>query len=292
MVGDGNPIGIMTGGAYGLALPDLLDARHLLAESPGWPSWRIDHRFPPSADAENGKEVLTDERARLRLSGGGFVEIDRKRRSSVLVLPTRPRDTEVVHPYLGLTAATAARWRRWCTFHAGALVTGRSAWGILGPKGAGKSTFLAWFAGLDGGAALTDDVLVVDRSGQALSGPRCIDLRRDAADRFGPAEALGMVGARERWRLTIGSAPASAPLRGWIQLQWGETTELQPLSPSATFSAITGNLALRILPPDPEDLLELAALPAWRLVRPRNFDALRDLEPVLRRILVADVPEA
>ena len=184
----------MTGGAYGLALPDLLDARHLLAESPGWPSWRIDHRFPSSADAENGKEVLTDERARLRLSGGGFVEIDRKRRSSVLVLPTRPRDTEVVHPYLGLTAATAARWRRWCTFHAGALVTGRSAWGILGPKGAGKSTFLAWFAGLDGGAALTDDVLVVDRSGQALSGPRCIDLRRDAADRFGPAEALGMVG--------------------------------------------------------------------------------------------------
>ena len=129
----------MTGGAYGLALPDLLDARHLLAESPGWPSWRIDHRVPSSADAENGKEVLTDERARLRLSGGGFVEIDRKRRSSVLVLSTRPRDTEVVHPYLGLTAATAARWRRWCTFHAGALVTGRSAWGILGPKGAGRT---------------------------------------------------------------------------------------------------------------------------------------------------------
>jgi hypothetical protein len=269
-------------GAYGLSLPDLEDASHLLvADAPQWPEWRIDHRVPAPCEASDETEVLGPEQARLRLSGSGWVELDRRLSRSVLVLPSPPSSAEIAHPLLSLTGATTARWRRWCAFHAGALLIDGAVVGILGPKGAGKSSLLAWFALMDDAEVLADDVLVVDAEGTAMAGPRCLDLRRDTAAHFGVGDYLGVIGARERWRLQLPQTCAEAPLAGWIELAWGEEPAKERLSVSAAFQLIARNLALRILPPDPAELLRLAGLPAWRITRPRDFTAMQYMGELL-----------
>jgi hypothetical protein len=226
---------------------------------------------------EEHRDFVSADHARLRLSGGGHVRIDRLGSSSTLVLPDRPADTEVVHPYLGLTAGVAARWRGWYCFHAGGVLIEDGVWGVLGHKGTGKSTLLAWLAGADKGhRILCDDVLVLDDSGQALVGPRCIDLRDEAAAWLGTGEPIGLVGARNRWRLRLGPTVTRAPLRGWITLDWGEATEVISVPPRERLPLLVRNMTLRLWPPNPSALMGLATLPAWCLRRPRRLGSLED----------------
>lgn len=261
-------------GAYGLKLSDVPRAAELLLPAPeSWIGWRLTQRAPRGSDASTVATVGPDE-ARVELSGGGWVELDRRAASSTFVLPTRPADTEIVHPYLAATAAVCARWQGWNCVHSGAVVVGGGAWGLLGDKGAGKSSTAAWFALESAADVLCDDVLVIDSDGQALAGPRCIDLREDAARRFGVGEALGVVGARERWRMRLGQTAPTAPLRGWAELAWGDSLGLEPLGPTELLPAIVRNFSVRLMPTDIEALMDLAALPAWRLTRPRRPEAL------------------
>jgi len=153
------------------------------------------------------------------------------------------------------------------------LIVDGGAWGVLGDKGTGKSSILAWLA-LQGAGILCDDVLVVDSDGAVVVGPRCIDLRGDAAAWLGEGEALGMVGARERWRLRIGASVLSAPLRGWVTLAWDDRTELNLLPPLERLPLLAANLSLRVMPPNAAAMMDLMALPVWRLRRPRRFDAM------------------
>jgi hypothetical protein len=37
------------------------------------------------------------------------------------------------------------------------------------------------------------------------------------------------------------------------------------------------NFSVRLMPTDVDALMDLAALPAWRLTRPRRFEVLRDV---------------
>ncbi len=68
------------------------------------------------------------------------------------------------------------------SFHTGAFVASGGAWGILGGRDDGKSTMLAWLA-VHGHEIVCDDVLIVGQ-GDALAGPRCIDLRQSAYTHF------------------------------------------------------------------------------------------------------------
>lgn len=263
-------------GAYGLKLPDVPAAAELLVPAPEpWTSWRLDQRPPDAADAPLA-DMLGPDAARVALSGGGWVELDRRARSSTLVLPARPADTELVHPYLAATAAVCARWRGWNCVHSGAIVVDGGAWGVLGDKEAGKSSTVAWFALESAAGVLCDDVLVIDADGRALAGPRCVDLREDAAGHFGVGEALGVVGARERWRMRLEPTPAAVPLRGWVELAWGDELALEPFGPTELLPAIVRNFSVRLMPPDADALMDLAALPAWRLTRPRDLERLSD----------------
>ena len=262
-------------GAYGLALPDVPGAAHLLVRAPvDWPDWRIRHRpLPGTAGADEEHDFVSPDEARLRLSGGGHLLADRCASSSTLVLPERPADTEVVHPFLALTAAVAARWRGWQCFHAGGILVDGGVWGVLGDKGTGKSSTLAWLA-RHGAEVLCDDVLVVDDDGEAVVGPRCIDLRGDAAAWLGEGEALGLVGARERWRMQLGPTVLSAPLRGWVALAWDHDTGVEPVPPLERLPLLARNMSLRLLPPNGTGLMDLTGLPVWRLRRPRRLDAM------------------
>ena len=174
-----------------------------------------------------GHPVGVDEdRASMRVHDG-LVEIDRRRGEALFTARQKPTPDALVHPHLAPVAAIAARWRGHESFHAGAVILGDGAWAVMGAKGSGKSSLLAWLA-LSGHAVLTDDLLVIDADGNALAGPRSIDLRESAAQRFGVGEPLGVIGARERYRMVVGAVPRPCPLRGFIRLAWGGVPTVTP----------------------------------------------------------------
>ena len=264
-------------GAYGLTLPDVPGAAEMLVEPPvEWPTWGIRHQPPSQVVGYCEKpEFVSETQGRLWLSGGGHVLIDRAASMSTLVLPKRPADREIVHPFLAATAAVAARWRGWHCFHAGGLVVDGGAWGVLGDKGTGKSSLLAWLA-RQGEDVLCDDVLVIDQDGAAVTGPRSLDLRGETAAWLGEGEALGVVGARARWRMPLGPTALSVPLRGWVVLAWGEPTKVEEVPPLERLPLLAENLSLRLMPTNGQTLMDLTVLPLLRLRRPRRLDAMRD----------------
>ena len=147
-------------------------------------------------------------------------------------------------------------------------------WALLGDRGAGKSSTLAWLASSSRTLILCDDMLILDDEGSAYAGPRSIDLRADIAERLGIREKLGVVGARERWRLRLEPVASSLPFRGWFALDWGERLELRPLGAAERLSRLSPSRGVRLPPPSPETLFDLVRLPGWELRRPRSLNSL------------------
>jgi hypothetical protein len=259
-------------GAYGLRLPDLEDTADLLVEAPPeWPPWRTVLSIGSGTPAEFFKQ----SQARMRSLPSGWVDLDLATHTSTLHLPRKPPPAHVVHPYLGSTAVVVAYWHGLQSFHAGAFVADGGAWGILGDKGAGKSSMLAALSRL-GAPILTDDILVVGEGMRGFAGPRCIDLRRETALALEVGTALGVVGARERWRMHLDPVAAELPLAGWICLEWGESAILTPPMPER-IRALYENIGLRVEQHDPgmlSRLMDLLALPMLRIQRPRSIATL------------------
>ncbi len=258
-------------GCYGLRLTGVEEAAALLIEAPdAWPALAVDAVIG-EAGAPAADEV-GDEHARIRLQTGGWIDLRREPGRAVFHLPAPHAAGELVHPYLAPAAALMARWLGRDAFHAGAVAIDGGAWGVLGPKGAGKSTTMAWLARA-GHPVLCDDLAVIAH-GAVLAGPRCLDLRRETADRLGGASPLGVVGARERFRIELGAAPASVPLRGWFVLAWGDELALAPVRPAERLSLLAAQRTLGLAPARPADLLEVGSLPMLELRRPRGWDSL------------------
>jgi hypothetical protein len=259
-------------GCYGFRLVGVEQARRLLVDAPaGWPELtlgtaRATGRDVPAAD------VVGPASATLPLHGSGWMEIEREGPRVTYHLPEAAADEELVHPYLAPGAAVLARWLGREAFHAGAVVADGGAWAVLGHRETGKSSTLAWLA-LNGHPVLADDLVVLDGP-DALAGPRCIDLRGDAAARFGAGEPLGVVGTRERWRLLLEPVPARVPLRGWIVLEWADTVAVEPVRGPERLLRLIPHRSVRLEPPAPGALVELASLPVLAFRRPRRWDAL------------------
>ena len=132
------------------------------------------------------------------------------------------------------------------------------AWGVSGDRGGGKSTTMAGLA-LDGVPIVSDDLLVLDGL-QVLPAPRSVDLRRTAAAHLGVGTALGVVGARERWRLKVEQLEGEYELAGWIFLRWGERLQGVSLRPTDRFMRLRGSRGTRLPPRSQHALLELTVL--------------------------------
>ncbi len=273
-------------GAYGFTLRGAdAGARGLLVDAPAaWPALELGCRIDAAPPPE--REHVSDARARLLLAGGGWVELERAGLRAQLVLPERPAPGALVHPHLAPVAAVASRWLGRESFHAGAVVLGDGAWGLLGDKEAGKSSTLAALA-LAGHPVLTDDLLVIDGR-RAQAGPRAIDLRSDASRRLGAGEPLGRVGLRDRWRLRLEPVAAEVELRGWIVLAWGdEAPSLTAIRGAARLQTIVPHRAVRLLPADPAALVGLSSLPCLELRRPRDWSSLAGSVRLLEERLAA-----
>jgi hypothetical protein len=267
-------------GAYGLRLEGVDDARPLLvgAET-SWPHLAIRREL---GRAESKVEWMNDRAAALLLQNAGEIALDRDRAEAVFRLPRPVGTAELVHPLLAPAAAVVGYWLGRESFHAGAFVSAGKAWGLVGDRETGKSTTVAALA-LKGVPIVCDDMLVLDDV-RARAAPRSVDLREESAEQLGVGEALGVVGARERWRLRLDGVEDALPLGGWIFLSWSDDTAVSPVPPSRRLELLHASRGVRVPPHDPAALLELSALPGWEFRRPRRWN---DLDDGLNRLLDA-----
>lgn len=229
-------------------------------------------RREPAPSIHPGPVVLDDSRCLLHLLEGGHLELDRQTGTATYFTPSRLDDEELIHPYLAPTGAIFARWHGRQAMHAGAFLIDGTAWGVVGRREGGKSTLLAWLHAA-GHPIVADDVLVVEGE-RCLAGPRAIDLREPAAGRVAGSEELPSVRSATRRRLALPPVAPDAPLGGWVFLEWGERLEIERLSAPERLGYLTPQRMGRRMGEDPEGLLHLAGLPAFRLRRPPGWDGL------------------
>lgn len=265
----------MSAGAYGFELAGAADVdSHLLVAAPDWPALELVRR---TGVVPLERNVVGRERAEIALVAGDHLAVNRNPLRATFTTSRPLSDDALVHPYLAPAAAIAGYWLGREAFHAGALLLDGGVWAIGGDKGAGKSTL---GAGLSrrGHRIFTDDALLVDGE-IAFAGPRSLDLREEG---FG-SESIGVVGDRERWRLRLADVPATSRLRGWVFLSWGATVDVTPISAGELLQRLlAGRMIKGLPPPDPKLLLDLSALPAFELSRPRG---LAQLETAVSRLV-------
>ncbi len=205
--------------------------------------------------------------------------LDRAAGTARLVGP--PLDPDLLaHPGLASVAIAFNRWAGRESFHAASFAAGGLAYGVIGPRTAGKSTLMGGLAQA-GMTVLSDDVVITDGV-DAFAGPRCVDLRTRV-----PGMALATASARlgTRYRLPLPSAPPRVPLGGWIFLHWGPSVSMQPCPPTVVLARLAAWRGRRGLPTDPGVLLDLAARPAWDLVRPADWQVFDQVTHTLTRTL-------
>jgi hypothetical protein len=258
-------------GAYGFELLGAAGAAaHLVEGDPTWPQLSVERR---TGAAKPGRSVIGSDTAEIELVAGDRLAMRRAPLGATFTTAQPLSDAALVHPYLAPAAAVAGYWLGRETFHAGAFLLDGGAWGVLGEKASGKSSLLAELA-RQGHGIVADDALVVDRN-VVFAGPRSIDLRQEPAHELAAGESIGLIGDRERWRLRLDLVASTSCLRGWIVLSWGDAMELRPLLPGGRLQTLLEHRMIKGLPPpEPGLLLELAALPAFRLSRPRSWDQL------------------
>lgn len=254
-------------GAYGLRIagigPELLNRD----VPPGW----LPVRFEQREGTAYADVSVDDERAVFPCGPDGVVTADRASGTVTVTAPRRVSDDELAHPHLAWTASAFARWHGWEAYHAGGVVVGAGVWGVTGDRGTGKSTLLAALA-MQGGGVVSDDLLVV-AAGQALAGPRCVDLRHDAARALDAGRSVESEG-RERQRVSLGAVPAELPLAGWVLLGWGERLELRRVRPRDALVRLGAQRMMQLHEVRPEGLLDQVGLPVVEMVRPRDFAVL------------------
>ncbi len=253
--------------AYGLRFSGLEDAGRLLQHGlDGWPLISVACRRVESVPAA----APPDERGGVAWLGEGRRILTDRQDASATFLTTRPLGfDDMVHPGLGHVAVHFGRWLGREVLHAGAFVASGVAWAVGGDSQDGKSSLLAALAAA-GHPVMSDDSLVVEQ-GYAYAGPRCIDLRFDAR-RPPLGSPLERSRAGSRQRLVLSGVSTPVRLAGILHLGWGQELMVARLTPAERLRRL---LPLRLPVSHPgTGALDLAALPAWAIERPRRWDAL------------------
>lgn len=254
-------------GAYGLCLEGL-DTPLLVSPVPE--SWArvivaLDHDTPPPDRSSYGEDTVD-----LSFESGWGISLRREASTITFQIPSDASLDDLVHPYLATAAMHFASWLGHSTFHGGAFVQQGRAFAVFAHKNGGKSTTLAGLAGL-GIPIVADDLLVVDKSLSALSGPRSIDLRPEAVTDHIVAPVRG----DDRRRMTLPPIGPTHPLGGVFVLGWADKFSIESLTPSERVIELT-----RHCPPDvarSSAVLEISRLPVWRVNRVRDLSCLDEV---------------
>lgn len=209
--------------------------------------------------------------------GSGFIVRRNPATIEVFLAESAPR-AALVHPILTVPFSVLARWSGAVTLHAGAFEVQGGAWAVLGDREAGKSTVLAGMAAT-GCPILADDLLVIDGL-EVRAGPRCVDLRPDVAHRFAGSWLVGEVGGRMRHRLRARAGSRRAALCGFLELRWHDEPRMsiERISTQELLRTLYAQEYVGLLGPvDPVKILDMLAVPAWRLTRPRDWSVTEAL---------------
>jgi hypothetical protein len=254
---------------YGLRLAGLGDTAALApANGEAWPEVRVAHRIAPRKSVRRG---FGGRRACFEFDEGRLL-LERAKATITTVTEQPLPDDQLVHPWLATAAGMWARWLGRDVFHGGAFELDGGAWAVLGGQQGGKSTLLARLA-LDGRTVVADDALVIEDA-HVFAGPRCVDVRADAASLLAPTAESRAARGGSRQRLALGAAPARLPLRGIVHLAWGNDVALARVPLDGRIERLREHNAFHSLPAEQRTLLELAALPTFELRRPRDFGRL------------------
>jgi hypothetical protein len=253
-------------GAYGLRFVGVSEDELLVRLDPSstWPVLRValESRVEPAP-----KDVIGEQTASVGLVNGQRALLDRRAGSAVLAGGGTVDDGRLIHPFLTVVATVFAWWRGHDAFHAGAFMADGAAWAVLGGRESGKSSQLAALA-LQGLSVLTDDLLVVTGL-TAFAGPRCVDLRPDAARALGLADRTETVRGGERMRLRGRGTSAEVTMGGLVFLAWGPGPVLRPLRPAERLERLTAQMSFPAR--RQSAALQMAELPGWELRRPREW---------------------
>ena len=254
-------------GAYGLRL-DGLDTSLLVSPVPeSWPrvTVTVDHETPPPT-----RSSYRDDTVDLSFQGGWGIALSRDAATMTFQVPSRIKADDLVHPFLAPAAMQFATWLGHATFHGGAFVQDGRAYGVFAARNGGKSTTLARLANLET-SILTDDLFIVDKSGNAMAGPRCIDLRPEAVT----DQIVESVRDDDRRRLKLPQIEPAYPVSGVFVLEWGNGLSVETLTPPERVVALSRNCPAEVA--RTSAVLELASLPVWRVQRPRDISCLDDV---------------
>ncbi|MBE7191253.1 MAG: hypothetical protein INR66_02070 [Gordonia polyisoprenivorans] len=277
----------MTSGAYGLRLPDVRQD-DLVSDVPAaWPEWSLIRRDEP----EQGDVVVRVDEASavLRHLPRGHSEIDRAR-CLTTIFNAQQGDQALTHPLLASTAIVTADWSGRVALHGGAFVApdGR-AWGVLGDRGAGKSSLVGWCVA-NGMTIVTDDIIVTDGA-RVLAGPRCLDLRAGAAQHFGMGTDIGVVGRRRRWRVRTEMCAPSYPLGGWVVPQWSSGIEAHDVEVGERAATINPYRAIFIRQQHPIAWMGVFAKRLVHFSRPQSWARIDEAMEVLIASIGTNVPQ-
>jgi hypothetical protein len=266
-------------GAYGLRIDGLPGATAWMQpQAPEAPGVRVEAEVGPS---DGSPSRFDADAADIALLGGGRLQCRRGTGVVRYLLPRIPPDEDLLHPYLAPGAALLWQWAGVESLHGGAFAFAgdRGAFLLLGGKEAGKSTTLAWLAEHAQASVLADDLAVL-QDNEVLAGPRSIDLRAAPGSR-GFTTPLWPVRDGERNRLTLAPVPGRVPLAAVIVLQWRPKVTLTRISPGDRMTLIGAQRMYRGPWANAPAILDVAALPAFYLGRPRNLESLADVAEVL-----------
>ena len=119
----------------------------------------------------------------------------------------------------------------------------------------------------EGVEVLVDDLLVVADQ-RCFAGPRCIDVRPEAADALAIEPDAPLVRTSERRRLRLPPCSGEYGMRGFLHLPWGADVRLERLLPVQRLPLLLEHRRVIGLGADFEHMLDLVALPVLRLIRP------------------------
>ena len=256
--------------AYGVRIAGLgRPAGLALRGAEAWPTIQV--RTELTEDVPARASEVREDRATIA-TPVATLEVDRAS-AEVRVRSREPvPEADLVHPCLWPAGAVFARWRGAETLHAGAFAApdGDGAWAVMAESGGGKTSFLATLA-LAGVEVLVDDLLVMEGE-ECVAGPRALDLRPEVVGRLGLEDRVtASVRATSRERLPLAPCAGRWPIRGFVELGWGESVRVDRLGPSEGLAALARHRRVLGLGTEFDQLLELVERPVLRLLRPRGW---------------------
>jgi hypothetical protein len=276
-------------GIYGFAVTGLDSPSEVLR--PAGDDWPQLHVVRAKADTGPGHPpdlgiaelFFDDEHAVIWLSDRESIRLERQPTLEVTFRTDHElSDDLVVHPFIGLPAAVATRWRARQILHGGGVVVHGKAWAVLGTKEAGKSSTLGWLA-RDGYGIVSDDLLMLEGT-TVFAGPRSVDLRDETAAVLG-GEYIQIFAGRIRHRLRPPPVPSQVPLAGLVYLDWGSQARVREVPPIERLQLLIANSVFGPTVEDSTAYLTLATLPTLLFERPRGFDGFgAALDQLLRAL--------